>query len=111
MRLTLKDDGYPFKKIMRGKTWIGRVVRMGDGSGRYLGRIGGHEFTASTELDAFEGVAARFMGFDSAGDLRQQNAIVRQRNRASRQAGKWAAEEALRGNFEPLMKALARGRQ
>jgi hypothetical protein len=105
MRLTLVDHGYPFKKIMKGKDWVGRVVKMGDGTG-YLGIIKPHEYKAATEQEAFEEVGARYMGHESYAALRNKNRAVRSFRRAANQAGDYAIQQMERNNFEPLEKML-----
>ena len=83
----LVDHGYPYKKIMHGKKWVGRVVKCvrvdGDGAApRYLGIIRGvGDVTAPTEREAFEEIAARAMGFDSAAALHAKNRETRALNR------------------------------
>ena len=113
----LRDDGVPgFKKIMRGKMWIGRICRHADGA--YLGVIGNAQIRAATEEDAFEGIVARELGFQNAGQLKAHSraapGITRteyefKRNGGKRK-GKMARKHAQRQgtlfqdntNFEPL---------
>jgi hypothetical protein len=104
-RLTLRDDGYAFKKIMQGRKWIGRVCKMGDGSG-YLGIIGQHEYKARSEREAFEEVGARYLGKASAAALHSENKTRRQVRRVMRQAGDHVATEMLRGNYKPFDKVM-----
>ena len=62
MRLTLKDEGYPYKKVMQGRKWIGRVYKTADelwACDIYRRRV----FTgASTALQAFQEGGAKHMG-------------------------------------------------
>ena len=65
----LRDDGViGFKKIMRGKEWIGRVTRHLDGS--YLGVIGNAMIKAATEKEAFDSIIARQLGFQNSNQMR-----------------------------------------
>ena len=64
-RLTLKDDGYTFKKIFQGRKWIGRVWK--NAEGQYVGKIGKTESKPQpTERAAFEAVGAAYFGYASA---------------------------------------------
>lgn len=100
-RIRLVDHGFPFKKIMEGKKWIGRVFRMGDGSG-YVGKIGDLQVTRPTEIEAFDEVGARYLGHASAAALRSSNRRVRQARRVVNAAADYAIDEMMRGNFKPL---------
>lgn len=100
----LIDDGYPtFKKIIHNRKWVGRVAKVKTG---YMGIIGKTEFTAATEREAFAEVVARHLGYDCAAALDRKNRQVRAHNREARTAGRHAADEALRGNFDPLFRAM-----
>lgn len=106
MRITLKDDGFTYKKIMHGRKWIGRVVRTADG--RYFGRIGKTEAYGATELQAFQEVGARYFGRSSAADLAEANAQVRQ-DRRDQQVRILPAKQALqRGDFKSFFEELDR---
>lgn len=77
----LKDDGFAgFKKILRGREWVGRVVRHAEGG--YVGVIGTDSARGATEREAFEEAAARAMGYKSAAVVRAHNSRVRARKRA-----------------------------
>ena len=70
MRLTLKDHGYPYYKIMDGKRWIGRTYRAADGTFTcVIGKRVVYAGAASHE-QAFEEGGARYMGFASAAEYR-----------------------------------------
>jgi len=106
----LVDRGYPFKKIMTGKAWVGRVVRHASGS-HYLARIKvaddpAIEFTAPTEIEAFEGAVARLVGYESAADLKASNRVARAINRERNARTRHVVNEMMRGNFEPLDRLL-----
>jgi hypothetical protein len=102
----LVDDGYPtYKKIVTGRKWIGRVCKIKDG---FLGIIGKTEFKAYDERACFDGVVALHCGFASPEQMDARNAQVRAQNRAAREAGRYVADEMLRGNFLPLEKMLGR---
>jgi hypothetical protein len=114
VRYTLKDDGFPYRKIMQGRKWIGRTYK--DAGGRYVGMIGKTEFkNASTHREAFEGVVALHCGHENIGAMRAINAAVRFERREVRAAGRYAADQLLRGNFEPfdrlLTNAFGKGRK
>jgi hypothetical protein len=78
-RLRLVDDGYPFKKIMQGSKWIGRVYK--NAQGLWVGQIGKNasriEVTAASPAEAFNEVAARFFGQPNAAALAAHNSAVR----------------------------------
>src|SRR5262245_28694233 len=108
-RYTLKDEGYPFKKIMCGKRWVGRVYK-----NEADGTWGGHSGTIRTKghptaVAAFEQVAAECMGYPSAAALRARNSQVSAQNRAARQEAQYAAQELMRGNFRPLDELFKKG--
>jgi hypothetical protein len=85
-RLKMVDAGLPYKKIMQGSKWVGRVYK--NAQGTYTGQIGKApnriEVTAATEREAFSEVAARHFGMANAAALAQHNAEVRAHNRAVR---------------------------
>jgi hypothetical protein len=85
-RLLPREGTCTFQRIVHGRKTVGRVCPHSDGG--YLGIInivGGREtFRAATTVDAFEGVVARRLGYASATDLKQRNAVVRRNNRARR---------------------------
>lgn len=108
-RYTLRDDGYPFKKIMHGKKWVGRVTTHADGG--YVGIInlpsGSTESArAATEVLAFEVVVARRLGFKTVAELKAANSQARANNRARNAHARYVASEMLKGNFEPLDRVL-----
>lgn len=85
-RLKMIDVGLPYKKIMQGSKWVGRVYK--NAQGTYTGQIGKPpnriEVTAANERMAFAEVAARFFGQPSAAALAAHNREVRSHNRALR---------------------------
>jgi hypothetical protein len=108
MAYTLRDEGFPFKKIYNGRKWVGRVCRHGDGG--FLGIIKGvGEVRASSEKTAFEEIASKAMGYSSAAALKSSNAQARRRNQAVRHEARAVADQWLRGNFEPLFNLLDKG--
>ena len=104
MSYRLVDHGYPFKKIMHGKSWIGRVGRHLNGG--YLGTIGNLTVQGTSERDAFEQVVAKHLGFPNAAALHLKNRAVRAQKRAVRNHGRYVADQMLRGNYEPLMNLM-----
>jgi hypothetical protein len=100
----LVDDGYPtFKKIMRGRKWIGRVCKTKEG---FLGIIGKTEFKGKTEQETFSEVVAKHCGYDSATDMASMNREVRAINRVQRKQAQHIVGEMMSGNFEPLDRLL-----
>jgi hypothetical protein len=91
--------------IYRGRNKVGRVWQHAE-TKQWHGMIGRTESTGATSGEAFRNVAARALGYDTPGQLDRYNAEVRGRNRAAAQAGRYAAQEMLRGNFEPFVNAL-----
>jgi hypothetical protein len=59
-RYKLRDDGYPFRKIMDGKKWVGRVDENADGS--FIGRVRGFSASGSSWEDAYNAVVAAVGG-------------------------------------------------
>lgn len=107
MRYTLRhrEGTETFQRIYTGRKWVGRVAQHKDGK-RYLGIIGRITVYRPTAIEAFEEVSALAMGFKSAADLKAQNVVARQRQRTVRQNARHVVTEMLRGNFEPLDRAL-----
>lgn len=114
-KLTLiPTQGQPFKKIMQGKNWIGRVLPHAQGG--FLAIIGPTTVRAATEREAFEEIAARHFGFKSAAALDAHNAGVRAQNapilahrRQIRAEARWAVDQAFNhGNSKPLMNIFDR---
>jgi hypothetical protein len=98
-RLLAREGTCTFQRIARGRKTVGRVCPHGDGG--FLGIIntgGGREvFRAATAVEAFEGVVARRLGYASAADLKQHNAVVRRDNRVRRVAALNAFNRFMRG--------------
>lgn len=106
MSYRLVDAGYPtFKKIVRGRKWIGRVCKVQTG---YLGIIGKTEYKGTTERECFDEVVARHCGFADSGDMDTRNRVVRAANSRARAKGRYAAEQLLSGNFLPFEKLLTK---
>lgn len=110
----LKDEGYSaFKKIMRGRDWVGRVCKHAEGG--YYARIdlrakGGGMFEAlgPTEVGAFEEAAARAMGYPSAAVLRARNSQVRARKRAYNAVADAVGRELFAGDVRHQMDVIDR---
>jgi hypothetical protein len=85
-RLRMQDVGMPYKKIMKGSKWIGRVYK--NAQGTWTGQIGKNasriEVTAATDREAFVEVAARYFGHPNAMALAAHNSTVRSANRQRR---------------------------
>lgn len=97
MRLTLKDDGYPFLKVMQGRKWIGRVFKNAGGTWDCM--INKHyyfRFAKSAE-EAFQEGGARFFGHASNADLKAHNHAVSRKREAIRAD----AQETVRGMLSP----------
>ena len=109
MRLTLKNHGYPYLKIMDGKRWIGRTYRAADG--KYACVIGKRVLYegASSHEQAFAEGAARWLGYDSAAALTAANAATRQRNADARDRARAAAQQYMSATtLEDRLAALDR---
>lgn len=88
------DHGYPFKKIMHGKKWVGRVYQHADGTWR--GAINKTELSkASTPVVAFEEAVAKHLGYDNANALKRRNSVVRQHRKQQRIAAEHAVDKYL----------------
>ncbi len=104
-RLTLKDDGYPFKKICQGRKWIGRVWK--NAEGKFVGKIDKCESKPqATEREAFEAVGALHFGHASAEDLHAHNSRVRHANSVSRARGRALADRLLGGDYSAIEELL-----
>jgi hypothetical protein len=101
-RYTLKDDGLPYKKIMQGRKWVGRVWK--DAEGMFVGKIGRTEHRDVSVLTAFEGAVAEHLGYADVVALKMHNAEVRAANKLHKQQAQYAAQEMLRGNYGPFEK-------
>lgn len=111
MRLTLKDDGYQFLKIMSGRKWIGRVYKEAAGTwgGTIVTTSGRLNTTGhATSKEAFQQIGSELLGCNNVDELHAKNARVRARNRAAKAEGRAAGEAMLRGNFEPFFNLLKR---
>lgn len=96
MSYRLKDDGYPFLKIMHGKNWIGRVYK--NAQGLWVCQINKKSYyEGRTPEEAFDEGVSRYMGYSSAAALRTQNRQARERKNARRQQ----AGSAARKYFNP----------
>ena len=97
-RLRMVDEGYPFKKIMQGSKWIGRVYK--NAAGTWVGQIGKNasrvEAIGATPLEAFMEVGARFFGQANAAALAAHNSAVRSHNRQRRAQGRSLIDDFLR---------------
>lgn len=82
MRYTLRDSGYPYKSICRGRKQVGRVWKNAEGT--FTGKIGATERTGTSFEEAFRNTAAVALGFDTVADVRQHNANVRAKNKVRR---------------------------
>jgi len=68
-KYSIRDDGYPgFKKIMRGKAWVGRVMRAPQG---FVGMIGTLMAYGPTEEEAFNEVTAKHLGYNCMAEINQ----------------------------------------
>ena len=105
-RFTLKDDGYPtFKKIMRGRHWVGRVCKHANGG--YLGVIGKLFVRGATEMEAFNEVCAQSLDYyGSVNEPKVHNPIVSRVNHERRAEPPAVAQELFRGSFKPFDQRL-----
>jgi hypothetical protein len=97
----LVDHGYPFKKIMHGRKWVGRVYRHADGSWR--GMINKTELASgSSPREAFEQAVAKHLGYGDVSELNERNRQVRRTNAARRQEVQQAMRDFLGGKTNAL---------
>lgn len=94
---------------MRGREWIGRVCRHAEGG--FLGIIGKESIRAPSELEAFEEISARAMGYSCAAALRAKNARVRYMRARARRMLDGIADAAMdeyyaTGDIKPVCKML-----
>lgn len=108
MRYTLKDEGFPYKKIYHGRKWVGRVW-FNQIDKMYTGKIGQTEHRDVTALTAFEGVVSRHLGYEDVVALKMHNQEVKAANRASKARAQHAFNEYRNGNFDPLFNLIVGG--
>lgn len=109
MKYTLKNDGYHWLTIYRGRNKVGRVWQHAE-TKQWHGMIGKDESTGATSADAFRNVAAKALGYDTPEEVVAHNAKVRSRNRAAAAEGRYVAQQMLRGNYEPFGDLLKKGK-
>lgn len=102
----LVDHGYPFKKIMHGKKWVGRVYQHADGT--WHGAISKVDLSkASSPVKAFEQAVARHLGYNDVDELKARNRSVRAANRQRSARGRQLAREYMGAKtFEERMDVL-----
>ena len=104
-RLMHPEGTCTFRKIMRGRKWVGRVCSHQDGG--FVAVIGKHTWArGSTPVAAFEEAAAKHMGFASSAALRERNAEVRYLNRTRRQRGQELARRFLNGSTQDQLNVI-----
>lgn len=108
MRLTLKDDGFPYLKVMEGRKWIGRVFKNANGTWDCIINKQFYFRNAPTANAAFKEGGARFMGHASAEALSRHNANVATKNKAARQRVRGIAAGMMSPNREEREVAYAR---
>ena len=106
MAYKLVDHGYPYKKIMHGKRWIGRVCRHINGN--WFGVIGSLMVNGTSERDAFEQVVAKHLGYADASALHARNRQARAQRRVARSTAKHVLNSIIRGDFRPLDELFTR---
>jgi hypothetical protein len=100
----MRDLGYPYKSICRGRKQVGRVFRHADG--HFVGMIGRDERKGATESEAFQRVAAASFGYDSVEALKENNREVRAQRRHARARAQRVVDDMLRGYFCSLDKMM-----
>jgi len=104
MRLTLREaaPNATFWWITKGRERIGRVYKMGDGTG-YGAVVGSERYGPYPDKHvAFDEAGARYMGYASAAALRQHNAAARHAKATVRRVADHAIQQVERGNFKPF---------
>ena len=116
MRLTLRNDGFPYYKVMRGHKWIGRVYKAADGMWACDIHRTRYYTGATTPQRAFEEGGSRYMGAASAADLDARNRAARRRSAEARAEGRAIAADMLsrdpatqRAAFDRFFVALSKG--
>lgn len=100
MRYVLKNEGFPYKNIYKGRAKVGRVVKHVEGY--YLGIIGPITKRGNSERTAFDAAVSADLGFDSVEELNAQNRAVRAHNRQSRAVARNTMDRLLAGDFSAL---------
>lgn len=105
----LIDVGYPYKKIMHGRKWVGRTIKCADG--RWLARINNSrgpatEVYGSSEVEVFEEAVARQFGYNNAGELHSHNAKVRAVNKVKKQRAQILAHRFMTGTFNDKLDVI-----
>lgn len=105
MRYTLKNEGYPWSSICKGRSRVGRVWQH-VGTKKFHGMIGRVESVADTKIDAFRAVVAKNLGHDTVQDLQRHNSQVRAQNQVARAQANRAVNDMLRGEFETIFQMI-----
>ena len=101
----LHDDGFPYKKIVTGRKWIGRVCKCADGT--YLGIIGKDMVKeCRSEREAFDRVVAMHCGYSSPEHMDESNERMRAARRASKERANQVFNAMMRGDYEPFADML-----
>jgi hypothetical protein len=97
----LVDDGYPtFKKIMSGRNWIGKVMKVEGGFVGVIGKYAVHK--GLTEAEAYREVVAKYCGYANYGAMKDRNQIIISARTKARAEARYVSDEMIRGNFKPL---------
>lgn len=105
MRYTLKNEGYPWSSICKGRSRVGRVWQHAE-TKKFHGMIGHDRSIADTATDAFRAVAAKAMGYETVRDLQRHNSQVRAQNQVARAQANRAVNDMLRGEFETVFQMI-----
>jgi hypothetical protein len=102
MRFTLRNVGLPHKIITQGRKRVGTVWQHAD-TKIWHGAIGKTvTATGKTEREAFDAVAAKYFGFDSAADLDAHNHAVRVSNHQRKQRARETLDRMMGGDLSAL---------
>jgi hypothetical protein len=104
-RYTLKNNGYAWLTICRGRKQVGRVWQHAT-TKRWHGMIGRTEATGSTSSEAFQNVAAKQLGFDTPQDVHEHNSRVRRANTERRNQMRRVVNGVLQGDYDALDELL-----
>jgi hypothetical protein len=101
MRYTLKDLGYPWRTIMKGRAQVGRVAFV-EGKG-WFGTIKNVTVGPYPEASkAFYEIAARDMGHADAAALHARNRAIAAHNKRGRAQARDVLNRIMSGDFRPL---------
>jgi hypothetical protein len=100
-RYRLIDVGFPYKKIMNGRKWVGRVYQHADG--HWICAINKQDMAkGKTPNEAFRDGVAKHLGFKNVTELETVNRETARRNREHKADARQAFNRFMAGDYTAL---------